>query len=210
MPNSIQQAPFKSTYTALNDVNDPYPFQTSPTASGALNSYIAALGSRIWLDGSTSGVRYDTAVGTLYGGEFQYVQSFLTSTASPAVGTPAVWAWDQANGCFESYIVSPDAGSAVRVGRFAGVYINALTKGNYGWIQVTGKANVLFKSSLTAATPADGDMICLDVSSGLADDPTQSTTLTYLLLKAAIGTAIGAPVANQLNLVLLRQINFVT
>lgn len=207
MPNGIQQIPYRSTRPALNDVNDVAPFQSTPTASGSLTEFAAGLGSRIWLDGNPGGVKYDTGVATLYGGKFQYVQSFLTSTASPAVGQPAVWAWDQANAAFESYIVSPDSNSAVRVGRFAGVYLNAITKGQYGWIQVTGKAGVLFKTTLTAATPADGDMIVIDTSTGLADDPTQTTTLTYALMKAAIGTAIGAPTANQTNLVLLRQLN---
>src|ERR1700728_27958 len=210
MPNQIQNIPYRSTRPALNDVNDVYPFQSTPTISGSVTEYAAALGSRIWVDGSPPGVRYDSAVGTLYGGEYQYVQTFLTSTAAPAVGQPAAWAWDQANAAFESYIVTPDTNSAIRTGRFAGVYINALTKGQYGWIQVTGKASVLFKNGLTAATPADGDMIVIDSGTGLADDPTQSGSPTYATLKAAIGTAIGAPVTNQLNLVLLRPVNFVT
>jgi hypothetical protein len=205
MPNGIQQIPFRATRIALNDVNDVSPFQSTPTASGSLTEYAAALGSRVWLDGSALGVKYDSAVGTLYGGKYQYVQ-FYNGTVAAAVGGPTVWAYNQANTCFENYIVSCDL-TAANLGRFAGVALNAVTKGQYGWIQVTGKASVLFKSSLTAATPADGDMIVLDSSSGLADDPTQTTTLTYALLKAAIGTAIGAPVANQTNLVLLRQMN---
>ena len=207
MPKHLENQPYKSTFPALNDVNDVYPFQSTPTASGSTTQYAAALGSRIWEDGSPIGVRYDSAVGTLYGGEYQYVQSFLTSTASPAVGVPAVWAYDQASGCFESYIVSPDGNNAIRTGRFAGVYINAITKGYYGWIQVSGKATVLFKTGLTAATPADGDMVVLDSGTGLADDPTQTTQPTWAAIKAAIGTAIGAPVSATKCLVLIRKIN---
>lgn len=206
MPNHREQQIARSTRPAFNDVNDAFPGQTTPTASGSTTQYAANLGSRMILDGSTLGVKYDTAVGTLYGGEYQYVQ-FFNGTASPAVGQPTSWAWDQANGCFESYIVTCDTNSALRTGRFAGVALNAVTKGQYGWIQVSGKASVLFKSSLTAATPADGDMIVIDSSSGLADDPTQTTQPTWAAIKAAIGTAIGAPTANQTNLVLIRRLN---
>lgn len=207
MPNQIQQTPYRAIRIALNDVNDVSPFQSTPTASGSLTQYAAGLGSRVWLDGSPLGVKYDSGVGTLYGGKYQYVQ-FYNGTVAPAVGQVTVWAWNQTNAAFENYVVSCDL-TAANLGRFAGVALNAVTKGNYGWIQVTGKASVLF-GTLTAATPADGDMICLNSSTGAADDPTQTTNVTYALLKAAIGTAIGAPVASQTNLVLLRQLNEVT
>ena len=206
MPNGRTQQISRSTRPAFNDVNDVAPAQSTPTASGSLTQYAEQLGARMILDGSNLGVKYDSAVATLYGGEYQYVQ-FYNGTTSPAVGQPTAWAWDQNNAAFESYIVTCDTNSALRTGRFAGVCLNAVTKGNYGWIQVSGKAGVLFKTGLTAATPADGDMIIIESASGLADDLTQTTQPTMAQLKAAIGTAIGAPVSATVCLVLIRRIN---
>jgi hypothetical protein len=86
----------------------------------------------------------------------------------------------------------------------AGFFIDTITKGNYGWIQTKGKTTVKFKNGLTAATPADGDLLIVDSGTGLVDDLTQTTQPTMAQLKAVIGTAIGAPVTNTTGLVLLR------
>jgi MinD-like ATPase involved in chromosome partitioning or flagellar assembly len=88
----------------------------------------------------------------------------------------------------------------------AGICLNTVTKGNYCWIQTTGKATVLFKTGITAATPADGDLIVIDVGTGLADSLTQSGNPTYLILKAAIGVALAAPTSATASLVLLRHL----
>lgn len=205
MPNHIEQQIFRSTRPAFNDVNDVYPAQSTPTASGSLTQYAEQLGARVWLDGSALGVKYDSAIGTLYGGEYQYVQ-FFNGTTAPAVGLPTAWAWDQANTAFESYIVTCDMNSALRTGRFAGFCLNAVTKGQYGWIQVSGKCTGL-TGTLTAATPADGDMLIIASATGLVDDLTQTTQPTMAQLKAAIGTAIGAPTSAALVLILVRKIN---
>jgi hypothetical protein len=205
MPNHREQQISRSTRLAFNDVNDAYPAQSTPTASGSTTQYAAQLGARMILDGSSLGVQYDSGVGTLYGGEYQYVQ-FYNGTTAPAVGLPTAWAWDQASAAFESYIVTCDMNSALRTGRFAGFCLNAVTKGQYGWIQVSGKCTGL-TGTLTAATPADGDMLIIASGSGLVDDPTQSGSPTYATLKAAIGTAIGAPTSAALCLILVRRMN---
>lgn len=211
MPNRVEQPIVKTTYPQLNLVNDPYPAQTTPSQSGSTALYAAQLGMRVWLDGNPGGVKYSTTSPAveLYGGVFQYVQAYNGTTA-PAVGQPAAWAYDQATvsgnvyAAFQNYIVTADTNSILRVGRIAGVFLNAITKGNYGWIQTKGLATVLFKTSISKTTPADGDLVLIDYVSGLADVPGDGTTVTFPLIKAIIGTAIGAPVSNQGNIVLLR------
>jgi hypothetical protein len=205
MPNNRTQQISRTTRPALNDVNDAYPAQSTPTASGSTTQYAEQLGARMILDGSNLGVKYDSAVATLYGGEYQYVQ-FYNGTTAPAVGLPTAWAWDQANGAFESYIVTCDMNSALRTGRFAGFCLNSVTKGNYGWIQVSGKCSGL-TGTLTAATPADGDLLIIASATGLVDDLTQTTQPTMAQLKAVIGTAIGAPTSAAQCLILVRRIN---
>jgi len=77
------------------------------------------------------------------------------------------------------------------------VFLNSITPGNFGFVQELGVANVLGKASLTAAAPAIGDLI-IGGTSGLVDDPTQSTALTYALEANIIGKAIDLPKANGL------------
>src|SRR6266404_5780562 len=66
---------------------------------------------------------------------------------------------------------------------------------------------VKFKSSLTAATPAIGDLVIVDQSAttpgALADDPTQATGLTSTTMKSIIGVSEAAPVASATQLVQL-------
>ena len=199
MPHRVEQAIVRTSLPALNDVNDAYPANNTPSASGSTNMYAAQLGARVWLDGNPGGVRYDTAVGTLYGGKWQYVKTTAGTTATYVLGRPVFWT------DFENYVVTADA-TAVLVGKVAGIMLNTVTKGYYAWIQVAGKATVLFKTGITAATPADGDLIVIDASTGLADDLTQSSSPTYLTLKAAIGVALAAPVSATASLVLLRHL----
>jgi hypothetical protein len=75
------------------------------------------------------------------------------------------------------------------------VFLNVVTPGNYCFVQELGIATVLGKSGLTNATPAVQDVI-VSATSGLVDDPTQSTSLTYALQKLILGVAIDLPISN--------------
>jgi hypothetical protein len=148
------------------------------------------------------------SVGVLYTGRYRRIQVDSGATAAnvktgtiglmpslaaigkdlglnPSVGGAAppsmnvVTSWDQSIG---------GGGKPVR----PVVFLNSITPGNFGWVQELGVAVVLAKASLTAATPAIGDMI-IGGTSGLVDDPTQSTTLTYALQSFVIGSAIDIP-----------------
>ncbi len=196
MPARWEQPFARETTGLLNTVNDTVAGGES-SISGAAR-YAAIVGQRIYQDHLSA--RYSTTAPqlSLYGGGFQYVQSKTGSTAAPAVGVPAFWS------DFENYIVTPDT-TTTNVAKFAGVYLNAISKGNWGFIQIKGKVYALFRSTITAATPADGDLITIDyTTSGLFDDPTQSTSVTYALMKTVVGVALGAPVTNTTNLILLR------
>jgi hypothetical protein len=76
------------------------------------------------------------------------------------------------------------------------VFLNAITPGNFGWVQELGVASVLGKSALTATTPAIGDVMIV-TTGGVVDDPTQSTSLTYTLFGSIVGVALDIPFANK-------------
>ena len=206
MPNRVEQPIVRTTLAPLNDINETVP-GGQPSASGA-NIYASQLGMRVVLDGNPGGVRWDPNVGVLYGGWFQYVQFYSGSTAANALGRPVVWAYDQVTvagnvyAAFQQYIVSPDGNSALRTGRFAGIALNAVAKGNYGWIQVRGLATVRYAT--LAGTPNDGDLVYLDAASGNVLNSPDATSMTAAINKATIGSAVGAPVSAGLGVVLLK------
>ena len=86
MPNRVEQAIVRTSLPALNDINDAYPANNTPSMSGATNTYAAQLGARVWLDGNPGGVRYDSTIGTLYGGKYQYVKTTAGTTAAYVLG----------------------------------------------------------------------------------------------------------------------------
>lgn len=122
---------------------------------------------------------------TLYGGQYQYVQTKAASSAAPAAGAIAFW-YDEA-----TYVVTPDysAGSS----KVAGVYLGAPTKGNYCFIQRSGLAHVLFRAAITKATPAIGDLVIVLAGSDTADVLADATNLTSVELRSVLGIASQAP-----------------
>src|SRR6266446_3071285 len=120
----------------LNDVNDSQlggAITSVPSGVTASQGQQNIPGDRIVLDDATALALSDTAVGTLYGGVYEYILSKAASTAAPAVGVPAFFlAADVTSTTGLNYEVTPDAAPTAAIPTFfQGVYINALTKGNY-------------------------------------------------------------------------------
>lgn len=195
MPRHTEIAHLSSPFLDL--INDAFIGSGSSTGTGN-QPYPGQLGAFTEL---TEGVAANMGSAiTLHSGIYQYVQFKAGSTASNAAGQVVFYsgAADRA-----AYVVTPDV-TANTQGMIAGITLGSVTKGNYGWIQVGGVANVKYKSSLTAATPAIGDLVIVDQTpSNLADDPTQSGSPTYLILKSILGVAQVAPVGSATSLVQL-------
>jgi hypothetical protein len=200
-----KQAIFQ-TAKFLNDVNDAavggaIVSLPSGAPSPAVSQDIA--GDRICLDDATALALSDTAVGTLYGGVYMYVGTLSTSTASPARGTIAFYqATDLGSGATPQYRVTADALPTTAVPAYiAGIFINAITKGNWGWIQVAGLASVLFDSAITAA--ATGSTVSAKVSAAVASTADTGVVLSTTTLAFVIGVSIGVPVISTISPVLL-------
>lgn len=184
----------------LNAVNDIAPGQSVLNALGG-SYYGGLLGVRVAL--GPDEVRYKSSVGTLYGGVYQYVKVSATHTASPAVGTLAYWLPVSSTVLEDQYTVSADAQPATTAPTLvAGVFLNAITPGNYGWIQIAGRATVLYDSSITDNTV--GDLVTAKVSATVAStaDAIVSTT-TGLMVAGALGIAEVQPVASALKTILM-------
>lgn len=187
------QSPRLPTGYLNSSAGDPAPGVPLTSPSGSIvQAYAGQVGGRLSIDTNEASALSDPAASTLFAGIYQYVQFYLSSSGSNARGQIVFWQTRS------TYIVTPDVTAATQ-GLIAGITLAAVTKGNYGWIQIAGKASVKYKSSLTAATPAAGDLIIVDQApTNTADDPTQSGAPTYLISKAVLGVADVAPVGGSI------------
>lgn len=113
-------------------------------------------GDRIILSPADALAQSNNAVGNLYTGTYRYVASLSTSSSSPTRGHGAFWVdVTNANNATTDglYQVQSDEAANFGVVQFAGVFINNMTKGNYWWIQESGKATCSFRNVITG-TPA--------------------------------------------------------
>ncbi|HEX6826173.1 MAG TPA: hypothetical protein VF077_07635 [Nitrospiraceae bacterium] len=189
MPATLSLQHFRLVSGFVNTTNDPSPgsnIASSSFAGGIVQSYAGLVGGRLVLDGKEAAKLSDTSVGTLYGGIYQYVRLAPGSVASAVRGQAAYWS-DR-----EAYVVTADQ-SATNAAKFAGVFLNTITKGNYGFVQVVGKATLLCKSTLTKAG-ADGDLIVLDAAtSPTFDTIADATAIVSPNLKLMVGAWLEAP-----------------
>jgi len=179
---------------------DALPGQSVASGSGA-PQYLGILGSRVALDSQT--VRFTSAVGTLFGGIYQYV--FGTYTTQQPVRGNAVF-WDLSVG-ESSYQVNGDAKPSTSVPTLvAGVaLLTAWTKNTYGWMQIAGRASCLFDSAVTAA--AAGNPVSAKVSATVASTfdvgANVVTATTPITVMATVGVAETTPVVSTISVVQL-------
>jgi hypothetical protein len=194
----------------LNDVND----TVSGGAIFALPSGVqppqwsqTIPGDRLVLDDASALALSDTAVGTLNGGIYMYVGTLASSAGSPQRACIAFFRGVDIGGSGSVYQVTSDVQPISSVPTYiAGVFINNITKGNFGWIQVAGAASVLFESALTATSL--GVWVTAKIgptTPGSADCGAAASTTT---LAALLGVAIGTPVTSTVSTVMLTRGNF--
>lgn len=202
----------------LNDVNDAASggvIVSVPVGAPSPAVSQTIPGDRIVLDDITALALSDTAVGTLYGGIYMYVQTLSSSTANPARGTAAFYRAADLPPAFTAplYQVTADVQPSTTIPTFiAGVFINAVTKGNFGWIQIGGTVSCLFDSAITTA--AVGSSVSVKISAAVAstfDVGVVVTTATIPIgaVNALVGMAIVLPVISTITQVMWTRNPFV-
>lgn len=163
-----------------------------------------SLAAQLTQPGTKQGT-YGTKSGNpLFGGAYQIVQVDSGATAANVdYGLCAYIKLDSGvtqgalpETSYQNIVVTDEASGGVSVTKslFAGVFLNAITPGNFGIIWVgAGRATVLYKSSLTNNSPALGDNIVTGGGSGTFDDAAANTTApTGLYIGQAVQTPVGA------------------
>jgi hypothetical protein len=168
--------------------NDVYP---GSSYAGPTNQayYGSQVGSRVALGNDDPVIARATSP-TLAGGVFQYVQYYVSATAAPKLGLLCFWKTPT------TYIVTNDEPTGVS--DIAGICLFAVTKGQYGWIQIDGAANVQFRTAITKTTPAIGDLVLAAAAGAGADVATadvlaDATSLTSVQARHILGIAVVAP-----------------
>jgi hypothetical protein len=180
-----QNANLLST-VSLQDISDSQPGTsfTSPTGG---QPFAGLIGQCVQLNDPQALLHSDTTVSTLYGGVYQYVLFKSGSTAANAKGQIVFYSSvaDRA-----TFTVTPDPPAVVSW--VAGVTLGAVTKGQYGWIQIAGLANVLCKATVTDTTAGDIGFVVSDSSIGKVDaNLVGSVTAAQQAVK--IGVFLDAP-----------------
>jgi hypothetical protein len=197
MADTFVKPPFYLSAKYLNDVNDSLQggqLTTMPTGFSQYQQNIP--GDRIILDDTTAYALSDTAVGTLYGGIYMYVNVTWTTTAAAVGGIAfftgaSVGSAAASGGPSTAYQVTGDAQATTTLpAMIAGIFINAITKANLGWIQVAGVAGVLFDSTITSTVL--GSLVVAKATAVVAStaDNTTTTTITAALAAAIIGVSL--------------------
>ncbi len=206
--------PIVPTWLALNSANDTSPSYFTdlrtgqPVLAGGLN-----LGDYFDLTNpEANDLSYQTN-GVLYAGRYRRVQVDSGATAAnvktgtiglmPSLAVVGVNKYGTRNPPM-NIVTSYDQAIGLSTNVRPVVFLNAITPGNYGFVQELGVATVLGASSF-AATPAIGDLL-QTTTSGLVTDPTQSTGLTSATAKLVIGTAIDLPKVSALFRILLQYV----
>jgi len=201
MADTFVKPPFYLSARYLNDVNDSLQgglIQALPSSVNASQFQQNIPGDRIILDDATALALSDTTVGTLYGGIYMYVNTLSSSTASPARGTACFYTAASIGGANPAYQFTADANPTTAIPTFfAGVFINAITKGNLGWIQIAGIASCLFDSALTAT--ANGNWVSVKVSSAVASCFDCGAVVGVVTLSALVGTAVTLPAVSTIS-----------
>jgi hypothetical protein len=164
----------------LNDTDITFPTSLNLETNG-VNPFRGMLGEEFEYDEPTALKLSNTAKSTLFSCLLKLVRFHPTSTASNLAGRLVFWS-DKNN-----FVVTPDA-TATSV--FAGVAVNAMTKGNIGFIVVAGECEALFVDPLTKATPVVNNRAIVSIAGGVAalDVLADATGVTWGTLQTNIAT----------------------
>jgi len=180
--------------TGINNVNDAAAGGAySAAEDGGVGRFPGQVGQTI--DFRTGEViSYDSTIGVLYSGRYQYVKFKAGTTLAPTKGLVCYWDPDLP-GQGAVTMDAPTVGGSI-----AGVCLNSVTKGNYGFIQVSGVATVLCKASSLTRTAAVGIIGIAVTAAGTVDTTDTNDAVTGATEALVVGSFIELPVAGSLKL----------
>ena len=173
----------------LNTVDDVEP--ASYVADPVVARWQGIVGHKWTVDKDEALLLSDTAIGTLYGGDYQYVR--FKSVVSGTFTRGKIVYWDDR----DNFIVTVDAPADAR--DVAGLLLATQTAGRYGFIQNGGLCSGLYRASVTDTT-IGAPVFVLD-DDVVLDALAIATAWTGGHMTRFIGTAVEAPANSAIKLV---------
>jgi len=153
---------------------------TAPSGLTASQGQATAPGDRIILSPADALIQQNNTTQKLYTGTYRYVASRNNSSSAPTRGHAAFWDTSAAAAVGNNNAATEASDALYQVtsdepanfgGLMAGVFINNMTKGNYWWIQESGKATCVFRTTLSGtATQGQGVYLALAGNNNNAQD----------------------------------------
>lgn len=159
----------------LNTVADTVAGGVTSGMAGATNGkFQGQLGKLLAVAQDQIAPLYDSSVGTLYGGVYQYVK-FSDDLGTPAPEIGQALFWDPTADAADFVVLDDDGLTGVP--QPAGVYIGGPGAGEYGFIQIAGLCEVLTAQSLAIA-PTTGQGLVV-AATGLFNNASSVTNPNY-------------------------------
>lgn len=193
----------------LNTVNESVIANAPTFPGGSISRFAGQLGKVLYVSQAQIAQLTSTTIGTLYGGAYMYVRRRATDDSSPALGAGKIAFIDTVVSSWESaYQVTTDENlsSSDNAVMIAGIFINNIEPGNYGFIQIDGEATIRSRSVLTVAGAIGSRVYAAGAGDTGLDQGTMdvlTTDSTSLANARFLGRAVVAPVASTLTTVLL-------
>lgn len=191
----------------LNTVNDTVIANAPRLGSGS--HFAGQLGKSVFFSQDQIAAVTDTSVGTLYAGAYQYVRRRATDDASPSLAPGKIAFWDTTvtnwNSAFQ-VTTDENLSSSSNAVMKAGIFINNIGAGDYGFIQWLGEVYIRFRSVLTTAGAIGSPVYAAGAGDTGLDQGTAdvlTTDSTALANERWLGWALEAPTASGLKRVML-------
>ena len=194
---------------ALNNVNDTV--IAGVPSIGSRSKYAGQLGKRLFVSADQIAQLTLAATGTLYGGRYRYVKRRLTDDDSPALAPGKIAFWDTTVTSWETaYQVTTDENlsSSSNAMVRAGIFLNNIEPGNYGFIQDLGEVYVRFCTVLTTTAAIGQPVYAAAKGDTGADQGTVDnlvTDSTAIANARFMGWAVEAPSAFGLKRIMLAE-----
>jgi len=180
----------------LNAVDD-VAIGGTPNVTTGTARFGGQLGAKLCLTHEDAARMSDLTVGLLYGGVYQYVK--VWDHAHPIRGHVAFYWNVDARLNFRVTSIPPPG-----TGCIAGIFINHIHGGYYGFIQTKGLASIQYAWMITKTSPQAQDLVICRNNDDVGEVLDDATPLTSVEVRSILGVASDQPVENAIGLVELR------
>lgn len=181
----------------LNTVNDSV--IGNQAGITGVSKFGGQLGKILWVSSEQIGQMFDSSVGTLYAGAYQYVKL----AASQSIVRGDLLYWDQGVAANTFTVTKAVNTTTANYQSFAGFALNVITAGQYGFIQVAGIASGLYVASITGTKQIGGQVMGSVATAGRVD--VIDAAITGLTQNNFLGWAVSLPTDNTIGQIQLAQ-----